>query len=405
MFINKKCNILLTEAIHQSAVTYFKEMGYHNIDYYKRALTQQELKDAIGKYHFIGIRSKTHLSKELLSQAGNLLTIGCFSIGTDQVDLATAKMLGIPVFNAPYSNTRSVAELVISESIMLMRGIPEKNKKAHLGRWDKSAKDAYEIRGKTLGIVGYGHIGSQVSIIAEALGMEVIYFDIAKKLSLGRAVPCKSLHELLKLSDIVTLHVPSNDQTHNMIGDKEFGMMKTNACFINAARGDVVDYQALVKYLERSHIKGAAIDVFPKEPASKDQEFICALRGFDNVILTPHIGGSTIEAQANIGLEVAEKLVKFSQTGATVGATNFVEVDLLPNETYSRYIHIHKNVPDVLRQVNQVFTSKKINIASVSLQTDPEIGYVILDAETKPDEAIVKEMQEIPYTIKSRLVY
>ncbi|KJV08241.1 hypothetical protein VZ95_19055, partial [Elstera litoralis] len=333
--------------------------------------------------------------------------IGCFCIGTNQVALNAARTAGIPVFNAPYSNTRSVAELVIGEIIMLLRRIPEKSRACHDGLWDKSAKNSFELRGKILGLVGYGHIGSQLSVLAEAMGMQVRFFDTEKKLALGNARPCNSLEELLGVSDVVSLHVPSTPQTKNMFGTAQVRAMKPGSYLINASRGSVVDLDALAEGLKSGHVLGAAIDVFPKEPATNDEEFISPLRGLDNVILTPHIGGSTMEAQANIGLEVAEKLIKYSDNGSTVGAVNFVEVSLpVKAGGNRRFLHIHANVPGVMRRVNEIFSQSQLNITAQYLQTDPEVGFVVIDVDGDVDEAaVLQELQAIDGTIRARFLY
>ncbi|NMC40617.1 MAG: phosphoglycerate dehydrogenase [Bacteroidales bacterium] len=401
----EKINILLLEGIHENAVKYFRENGYSNVECHREALTDKELKEKLKNVHIIGIRSRTELRREIIAKAPRLLAIGCFSIGTNQVDLYDAKMSGIPVFNAPFSNTRSVAELVIAECIMLMRGIPEKNSLAHRGVWMKSAGNAVEVRGKTLGIIGYGHIGSQVSILAESLGMNIIYYDIEKKLSLGNAKPVNSLEELLRNSDTVTLHVPSTPLTRNMISDKEISMMKKGACLINTSRGDVVDYRAVAAALQSKHLSGASADVFLHEPVSNDDPFENELMNYDNVIITPHIGGSTREAQANIALEVAEKLVKYSDTGSTIGAVNFVEIALPPNCSKQRFLHIHKNVPGVLREINNFFSARGINISAEYLQTDADIGYVIIETESELNDTEINELKKIPHTIRVRMVY
>lgn len=399
-----KIRVLLLEGIHENAVNYFRENGYSNIDYFKEALPEPELEEKIRHSHIVGIRSRTDLNKIIISKAPRLITIGCFSIGTNQVDVLHAKMLGIPVFNAPFSNTRSVAELVIAECIMLMRGIPEKNMLAHKGIWLKSASNSTEVRGKTLGIIGYGHIGSQVSILAESMGMNIVYYDIEKKLSLGNAKPLP-LADLLKVSDTVTIHVPSTDLTRGMISYEQLAVMKKGACLINASRGDVMDYKAAAESLRSRHLAGLAADVFPKEPASADEPFINELQEFNNTILTPHIGGSTLEAQANIGLEVAEKLVKYSDTGSTIGAVNFVEISLQPNDSKQRFLHIHQNVPGVMREINNIFSSRGINISAQYLQTDAEIGYVIIETESDLDASLVRELKSVPHTIRIRILY
>lgn len=337
------------------------------------------------------------------------MAVGCFCIGTNQVDLNAAKAHGIPVFNAPYSNTRSVAELVIGEIVMLMRGIAQRNAAAHEGVWLKNAKGATEVRGKVLGIVGYGHIGTQVSILAEAMGMKVRYFDIVDKLALGNAEPCASLSELLSVSDVVSLHVPQTPQTDNMFSHAEFFAMKKGAFFINAARGSVVDIDALKTALDQGQIAGAALDVFPKEPADKSEEFISPLRGMTNLILTPHIGGSTLEAQANIGLEVAERLVKYSDNGSTLGAVNCVEVSLPVQESgkTTRFMHIHKNVPGVLSAINGVFSKYGLNISGQYLRTDGEYAYVVVDVDGHLDNAadLQKELEAINGTLKVRYLF
>lgn len=400
-----RIKVLLLESIHENAFRCFLENGYSDIECLNEGLPEKELEKKLQQTHIIGIRSRTELHNSLLQKAPNLVTIGCFSIGTNQVDIRDAKLLGIPVFNAPFSNTRSVAELVIAECIMLMRGIPEKSTLAHNRIWMKSVKNSVEVRGKTLGIIGYGHIGSQVSILAENIGMDIFYFDIEKKLTLGNAKPTASLNELLKISDTVTIHVPSTKFTRNMISKEQVALMKKGACLINASRGDVVDYNAVAEGLRSKHLAGVAADVFPREPASNNEPFVNELQGFANVILTPHIGGSTLEAQANIGTEVAEKLVKYNDTGSTIGAVNFVEISLQANNYKQRFLHIHKNVPGVLREVNNFFSSRGINISAEYLQTDPDIGYVIIDSESELDSSVLKDLKDIPHTIRARMLY
>ncbi len=401
----RKIKVLLLEGIHKSAVDFFTANGYTEIETLSGSLDAAALKAKIGNVNIIGIRSRTEITEEVLSVADKLFAIGCFSIGTNQVDGRAARLRGIPVFNAPFSNTRSVAELVIAECILLMRNIPVKNAAAHRGKWLKSASNSFEVRGKNLGIIGYGHIGSQVSILAEAMGMNVYYYDIAKKLSLGKAVACSSLDELLSVAHLVTLHVPETTMTRNMIGEKELGRMRKGSCLVNASRGSVVNIPDLVSALEGGHILGAALDVFPDEPASNGDPFVSDLRNFDNVILSPHVGGSTTEAQENIGTEVAEKLVRYSDTGDTIGATNFVQISLQPNFNVQRFLHIHKNEPGVLKEVNYVFTSKGINIAAEYLQTDAEVGYVIIDTESKLDSSIIRELRAIEGTIRVRMLF
>jgi D-3-phosphoglycerate dehydrogenase len=400
-----RIKVLLLEGIHENAIRYFMDNGYSNVECYKEALPEEQLAKKLQQAHIIGIRSRTELRKNLLQKAPRLFAIGCFSIGTNQVDAQDAKVLGIPVFNAPFSNTRSVAELVIAECIMLMRGIPEKSTLAHNKIWMKSVKNSVEVRGKILGIIGYGHIGSQVSILAESFGMDIFYFDIEKKLSLGNAKPTGSLNDLLKIADTITIHVPSTELTRNMISKDQIALMKKGACLINASRGDVVDYRAIAEGLRSNHLAGVAADVFPGEPVSNDEPFVNELQGLANVILTPHIGGSTLEAQANIGLEVAEKLVKYSDTGSTIGAVNFVEISLQANTSKQRFLHIHENVPGVLREVNHFFSSRGINISAEYLQTDPDIGYVIIETESELDISVLKDLKDIPHTIRARMLY
>lgn len=400
-----KIKVLLLEGIHDNASEFFRENGYTNIENLHEALSGAELEKRLQSTHIIGIRSRTELRKSQLLMSPKLFAIGCFSIGTNQVDLRGAKLMGVPVFNAPFSNTRSVAELVIAECIMLMRGIPEKNALAHNKIWMKSLNNSVEIRGKNLGIIGYGHIGSQVSILAENLGMNIFYFDIEKKLSLGNSRSVGSLNELLKISDTVTIHVPSTELTRNLISKDQISIMKKGACLINASRGDVVDYVAVADALRSKHLAGVAADVFPEEPSSNDKPFITDLQSFNNVILTPHIAGNTLEAQANIGLEVAEKLVRYSDTGSTIGAVNFVEIALQANSSKQRFLHIHKNVPGVLRELNEYFSSRNINISAEYLQTDPDIGYVIIETDSDLDSAVLKDLKNIPSTIRVRILY
>jgi D-3-phosphoglycerate dehydrogenase / 2-oxoglutarate reductase len=400
-----KIRVLLLEGIHESAVIAFNEAGYTNVEYIKTALDADELEQKIKDVHILGIRSRTNLTQKILKKAKKLFAVGCFSIGTNQVDLLAAKQLGIPVFNAPFSNTRSVAELVIAEIIMLMREVPAKNAAAHKGDWLKAARNSFEVRGKNLGIIGYGHIGSQVSILAEAMGMNVFYYDVEKKLSLGKATVCNSVEELLHIADAVTLHVPETESTANMISTRQLNKMKKGSLLINASRGSVVDVNSLAEALKSEHLSGAAADVFPKEPASNDEEFVSVLQEFDNVILTPHIGGSTSEAQENIGAEVTEKLIRYSDNGSTIGTVNFPQISLEPNQKKQRFLHIHKNMPGVLKDINYVFTEKGINIASQFLQTDADIGYVIIDIESDLGKPILQELKKIPHTIKARILY
>lgn len=400
-----KIKILLLEGVHQSAVDVLERAGYTNIEYHKASLGEEALIASIKDAHFVGLRSRTQLSETVLSQADKLVGIGCFCIGTNQVNLKVAEKLGIPVFNAPFSNTRSVAELVLGEIIMLLRGIPQRNAMAHRGGWLKSASGSFEARGKTLGVIGYGHIGTQLGILAETLGMRVIFFDIEDKLPLGNAQQIHSMQELMALADVVSLHVPETPQTKEMIGEAELAYMKKGSILINASRGTVVDIDALASVLEAGKIAGAAIDVFPVEPKSNDDEFISPLRGLDNVILTPHVGGSTQEAQENIGIEVAGKLAKYSDNGSTMTAVNFPEVSLAQHKGTSRLLHIHHNQPGVLIQINQAFAEKGINIAAQYLQTTNEIGYVVMEVNSDQAEEALEQMKTIDGTIRTRLLH
>jgi len=404
-FNKQDIRVLLLEGIHQSAVKYFNDLGYTNVEYFKGALDDSELEEKIKDVHIIGIRSRTNLTEKVLLKAKKLFAIGCFSIGTNQVDLQAARHLGIPVFNAPFSNTRSVAELVIAEIIVLMREVPAKSAAAHRGDWLKLSSNSFEVRDKNIGIIGYGHIGSQVSILAEALGMNVFYYDIEKKLSLGKATACSSMDDLLKIADVVTLHVPETDFTRNMISKAELDQMKKGSILVNASRGTVVDYNSVAEALRDQHLAGVAADVFPVEPVSASEKFYSVLQGFDNAILTPHIGGNTLEAQENIGMEVAEKLVRYSDNGSTIGAVNFPQISLQPNLDKQRYLHIHQNMPGLLKEINNVFTGKDINIVSQFLQTDPEIGYVIIDTDNQVVQNILTELKAIPHTIRARMLY
>jgi D-3-phosphoglycerate dehydrogenase len=406
-FDKRRIKFLFLEGIHAKAVETLAAHGYTNVKSLPKSLTGDALKAALKDIHFLGIRSRTELTAAMLEAAPKLIAIGCFCIGTNQVDLIAAAKRGIPVFNAPYSNTRSVAELVIGEIVMLLRGIPHKNAVVHRGGWVKQAEGSVEVRGKTVGIIGYGHIGTQVGILAEPLGMRVLYYDIEGKLPLGNARPVTSLKELLAESDVVTLHVPETKQTRNLIGAAELAAMRPGAHLINASRGTVVDIDALAAALARGHIGGAAIDVFPVEPKGNDEEFQSPLRAFDQVILTPHIGGSTIEAQGNIGSEVAEKLTRYSDNGSTFTAVNFPEVTL-PDHAGTgqcRLMHIHRNVPGVLAAINERFSRNGINISAQYLRTDEHIGYCVMDVDTIASKVAIDELQTVPGTIRVRLLY
>ena len=401
----EKIKILLLEGVHQSALEELKAKGYSNIEYVKTSLSEADLIEKIVDVHFIGIRSRTQLTEKVLSHANKLAAIGCFCIGTNQVDLKAAQIKGVPVFNAPFSNTRSVAELVLGEILLLLRGIPEKSAQAHRGVWNKSAAGSVEARGKTLGIIGYGHIGTQLGILAETIGMRVRFYDIVTKLPLGNASQAPSLTALLKESDVITLHVPETPQTQNMMGAAEFEVMKHGSVFINASRGTVVDIDALAEALSSKKVSGAAIDVFPVEPKSNDEEFVSPLRAFDNVILTPHIGGSTKEAQENIGLEVAGKMAKYSDNGSTLSAVNFPEVSLPEHTGTSRLLHIHHNQPGIMTKINQTFAHHNINIAGQYLQTNDQIGYVVIDIEASDRDTALRELKQIEGTIRARILH
>ena len=382
-----------------------KNAGYTNVEHLAGALQGDELKEKIADVHFVGLRSRTQLTADVLEAAQKLVAIGAFCIGTNQIDLQAARQKGIAVFNAPYSNTRSVAELVLAEAILLLRGIPEKNAVAHRGGWLKSATNSFEARGKTLGIVGYGSIGSQLSVLAEALGMKVRFYDVVTKLPLGNAQQVASLHELLGQSDIVSLHVPDLPSTRWMIGEKEIAACKDGAVFINAARGTVVEIEPLAAALQSGKLLGAAIDVFPVEPKSNKDEFHSPLRGMDRVIITPHIGGSTMEAQANIGLEVAEKLVKYSDNGTTTTSVNFPEAALPAHAGRDRILHVHKNVPGVMSAINQIFAEAKINVAAQYLQTDDTLGYVVIDTDAGAAASVIDRLRAVPGTVRARMLF
>lgn len=403
-----KIKILLLEGVHQSAVDSFNQDGYSNIEYITGSLSEEDLLSRISDVHFIGIRSRTQLNEKVFAAAKKLMAVGCFCIGTNQVDLAAATKHAVAVFNAPFSNTRSVAELVIAESIILLRGIAEKNAKAHRGEWQKSAQGSFEIRNKTLGIVGYGSIGSQLSVIAESLGMKVLFHDVVSKLPLGNAKQVSSLSELLAKSNIVSLHIPEVNATKNLMSTLEFSQMKEGAIFINAARGTVVDIDALCIALENKKLSGAAIDVFPVEPRTNKEEFISPLRKFDNVILTPHVGGSTMEAQKSIGSEVADKLVKYSDNGTSVTSVNFPEVSL-PDHTdedgVHRLLHVHHNVPGVLSNINAILSENNINISGQHLQTNDKVGYVVIDVDADCSEKALDKLSLIEGTIRCRRLF
>jgi D-3-phosphoglycerate dehydrogenase / 2-oxoglutarate reductase len=403
----EKIKVLLLEGISDTAVNAFKSAGYTHIDRRTKALDGAALREALNGIRLLGIRSRTQITAEVIEGIRSVVAIGCFSVGTNQVDLAACRTMGIPVFNAPFSNTRSVAELTIAEIIMLMRRIFPKSVSAHAGGWDKSAAGSNEVRGKTLGIVGYGNIGTQLAVLAEAIGMRVIYYDHTEKLRHGNVEPADSLGELLAKSDVVSLHVPETSATYGMIGAREIAQMKSGAILINNARGTVVDLDALASALRDKRLSGAAIDVFPVEPSSNADTFSSPLQGLDNVILSPHVGGSTEEAQERIGAEVARKLVEYSDVGSTVGAVNFPQVQLSPRPAGTRFIQVQHNLPGELGRLNEVFARHKVNIAAQYYETAGDLGYVVLDADgTVADaEDIVKEIRALAGTIRARMLY
>lgn len=400
-----KINILLLENISDAAVAELKQGGYTEIQKINGALTENDLIKAVKGVHLLGIRSKTQITKKVINAGDKLLAIGAFCIGVNQVDLKAATEKGIAVFNAPYSNTRSVAELIIGLCVILIRKIADKNAAAHRGEWLKDASGSFELRGKTLGIIGYGNIGSQVSIMAEALGMQVIYYDIATKLPHGNAKQIRDLKDLLGQSNIVTLHVPSDATTRNMINAETLKSMKKGSILINHSRGDIVDLNALKKHIEKGSIAGAAIDVFPEEPEKNGDAFSTVLQNLPNVILTPHIGGSTEEAQANIGLDVTAKLIKYLELGTSEGSHTVPPVSLPPQEGTHRILHIHRNVPGVLGDINSRLSKRGINIVGQYLKTNNEIGYVILDVESKISKEAFEILKGIKGTVKARMVY
>lgn len=400
-----KIKFLLLEGVHPSAVETLQRDGYTNIETHTRALPPEQLKAAIAGAHFVGIRSRTQLTEDIFDAAKKLVAVGCFCIGTNQVDLKAATRRGIAVFNAPFSNTRSVAELVIAEAILLLRGVADKNAAAHRGEWRKSAANAFEIRGKKLGIIGYGNIGMQLGVIAEGLGMQVQFYDVVNKLPLGNARQVPSLNQLLADADVVSLHVPETGSTQNMIGAAQLAQMKPGGILINASRGTVVDIDALADALEAGQLGGAGIDVFPVEPRSNDDEFVSPLRRFDNTFLTPHIGGSTVEAQENIGMEVAEKLARYSDNGTTTSSVNFPEVALPEHAGCHRLLHVHHNVPGIMSAINSVFSETGVNVSAQYLQTNEAIGYVVIDVDAEYSDVALARLAAIEGTVRSRVLF
>jgi len=401
----EKIKILLLENVSETAVRNFRQNGYTQVEKLSKALPEDQLIAAIRNVHILGIRSKTMITKPVLAAAKKLQAIGCFCIGTNQVDLDNAIADGVAVFNAPYSNTRSVAELVIGAAIMLIRRIPDKNTSAHQGIWLKEASGSYELRGKTLGIIGYGNIGSQVSVLAEALGMKVLFYDVETKLPLGNAADARTLKELVGRSDIITLHVPETDQTRNLVNKTLLRQFKKGSILINYARGEVVDLSALRKAIEEGHVGGAAIDVFPYEPEKNGDRFESPLQGLSNVLLTPHIGGSTEEAQQNIGEDVSAKLLNYLEKGITLGSQTVPALALPPQAGSHRILHIHRNVPGVLSEINGQLSKNRINIVGQYLKTNESIGYVVVDVDKQLSRHAAQLLKEVPHTIKVRLLY
>ncbi len=400
-----KIKVLLLENISEITVNNFKRAGYISVEKLSKALTESELIQKIKGCHILGIRSKSTITSPILDAAEKLQAIGCFCIGVNQVDLLKATEKGIAVFNAPYSNTRSVAELVIGAAIMLIRKIPDKNLAAHNGIWQKESSGSYELRGKTLGIIGYGNIGSQVSVLAEALGMKVIFYDVETKLPLGNASDARTLKEALAKADVITLHVPETSQTKHLINKNNIRHCKKGAVIINYARGEVIDLYALKKEMEAGHISGAAIDVFPVEPEKNGDIFETPLQNIPNVLLTPHIGGSTEEAQQNIGEDVSNKLLSYLEKGITLGSYTVPALSLPPQEGAHRILHIHKNVPGVLSQINSQLSKYNINIVAQYLKTNEHIGYVVVDVDKQLSRQATELLKAVPNTIKVRLLY
>ena len=404
-FPKEKIKILLLEGVHPAALKLFAEHQYIDIEIVKGAMSENELIEKIKDVHLLGIRSKTHVSKKIIDAGNRLIAIGAFCIGTNQIDMNAATENGIAVFNSPFSNTRSVAELVIAHCINLMRGAFEKSMGAHQGKWMKDATDSNEVRGKTLGIIGYGHIGSQVSVLAENMGMKVIFYDVEPKMSLGNASAVKSLEDLLVHSDIVTLHVPGLPSTNNLINEANLALMKPNSILINYSRGDVLDLQAVRNSILKNQLRGLAVDVFPIEPKNNSEKFESPVQGLPNVILTPHIGGSTQEAQENIGLDVAGKLISFLETGSSNGSLSVPALSLPVLQETHRLLHIHKNVPGVLSEINGLLSKMNVNILGQYLKTNSMIGYVVLDIDKSTSPGVLEELKKVKNTIRVRSLY
>jgi len=403
MTTKPEIKILLLENVHPVATEAFHAVGFH-VENVKGSISEDELCARVRDVHVVGLRSKTQITKRVLDEAKNLLSVGAFCIGTNQIATRHANTCGVPVFNAPFSNTRSVAELIMAEVVILSRHLGDRSREVHDGVWKKVADGSHEVRGKTLGIVGYGHIGSQIGVLAEAFGMRVVFFDILAKLPMGNNRSMPKLDELLAVSDFVTLHVPETPQTKNMIGPEQIARMKPGACLLNASRGTVVVIEALADGIRRGHIQGAAVDVYPEEPASNSSGFNSALRGLPNVILTPHIGGSTEEAQEAIGREVSAALIKYITSGATTGAVNFPQIEIPLDASSHRILNVHKNVPGVLRDINKIVSDYNANIRAQTLATDPDIGYLLMDLEQDVSQDVSRAIGALPTSIKTRIL-
>jgi D-3-phosphoglycerate dehydrogenase / 2-oxoglutarate reductase len=397
-------SVVLLEGVHASAVEYLHAHGFPRVERLTGALDRAALHSAVRSAHLLGVRSRTRVDAAALAAAPELLALGAFCIGTSQLDLEAAAARGVPVFNAPHSNTRSVAELVLGYTILLLRDVHRKSVAAHAGRWLKGSTGSHEVRGKTLGIVGYGHIGSQVSVLAEGLGMRVLYYDVEVKLPLGNAQPTRALDELLPQCDVVTLHVPDTPLTRGMVGRREIALLRPGAKLVNTSRGTVVDLEALADALRAGHVGGAAVDVFPEEPATNDEPFRTPLQGLDNVLLSPHVAGSTVEAQEKIGVEVARKLAHYATRGATAGAVNFPQLALGEVRTACRVLHVHRNVPGVVRAINDILADAGLNVAGQVLDTHGEVGYVAVDVEGDPPPDLLERVRAVPATVRARVV-
>ena len=401
----ERISVLLLEGVHDSAADALRAAGYTNIRQEKAALQGNVLNEALRGVHLLGIRSRTQLDASALAAADRLFAVGCFCIGTNQVDLQAATNRGIPVFNAPFSNTRSVAELVLAEAILLLRSVPARHNQLREGKWQKSASNSFETRGKTLGVVGYGNIGKQLGVLAESLGMHVVFYDIETKLKLGNARQLDTLDELLAVADVVSMHVPATEQTDRLIDRAALQRMKPSAVLLNASRGNVIDLDALADAIEAGELLGAAIDVYPEEPKSNNEPFVSRLQKLDNVLLTPHIGGSTAEAQSNIGEEVAAKLIRYSDNGSTLSAVNFPEAALPEHPGHHRLLHVHRNQPGMLTAVNQVFSDLGVNVAGQYLQTTADVGYVVIDVNAEHSAAALEQLRQIEGTIRARVLF